>query len=75
MQEEGISTPHIHRTRWDPFSSKCLCVNSLISKLRKEKEEVSFKKFFVTQKNLYSFGNRTLGTFQEPSQFVFSLEL
>ena len=24
MQGEGISTPHIHRTRWDPFSS-CVC--------------------------------------------------
>ena len=26
MQGEGISTPHIHRTRWDPFSSKHVCV-------------------------------------------------
>src|ERR1051325_7051409 len=24
MQGEGISTPHIHRTRWDPFNS-CVC--------------------------------------------------
>ena len=30
MQGEGISTPHIHRTRWDPFSSKHVCVFSVL---------------------------------------------
>ena len=28
MRGEGISTPHIHRTRWDPFSL-CVCLSAL----------------------------------------------
>ena len=29
MQGEGFSTPHIHRTRWEPFGS-CLCVEVVV---------------------------------------------
>src|ERR1044072_7875319 len=34
MQGEGVSTPYIHRTRWNPFSSKCVCIFGNLSVIK-----------------------------------------
>ena len=60
MQGEGISTPYIHRTRWDPFSSKCLCVKLLILSYDREIKETGFIYYYFE-----------FGTVSKPCAYVF----
>src|ERR1044072_2977335 len=51
MQGEGSSTPHIHRTRWDPFSS-CVCSSAndncyLISNDRERRRKKDFVFYII----------------------------
>ena len=57
MRGEGISTPHIHRTRWEPFSQcvfVCVLKKVLTSKSRDETEKGFYFYIFELARDIAS---------------------